>query len=129
MDHYTDCTDIDAQLSRLDDELAVVTGLMQKWVEENARTAQDPDAFMAKYREYDARYQELQARVDSLEEEKRIRQGRIKRFEIFLRALRKQHGELTEFDESTWLAVIETVLVKPDGKLVFRFANGMEVDR
>lgn len=38
-------------------------------------------------------------------------------------------GVLTEFDESTWLAVIDTVLVKPDGKLVFRFANGMEVER
>ncbi len=33
-----------------------------------------------------------------------------------------------EFDESTWLAVIETVLVRPDGKLVYRFVNGMEVE-
>ena len=41
----------------------------------------------------------------------------------------KKHVELTEFDESAWLAVIEAVLVKPDGRLVFRFANGMEVDR
>ena len=39
------------------------------------------------------------------------------------------NGELTKFDESTWLAVIDTVLVKPDGKLVFRFANGMEVEK
>ena len=35
---------------------------------------------------------------------------------------------MASFDESTWLAAIETVLVKPDGKLVFRFANGMEVE-
>ncbi len=83
--------------------------------------------FMAKYREYDARYQELQCKVEALEEEKRIRQGRVKRFELFLRSLKKQHGELSAFDESIWLAVIEAVLVKPDGKLVFRFANGMEV--
>ena len=129
MERYTDCSDIGAQLGRLEDELAVVTGLTQKWVDENARTAQDPDEFMAKYREYDARYQELQSKVEVIEEEKRVRQGRVKRFELFLQAKKKQHSELTEFDESTWLAVIDTVLVKPDGKLVFRFANGTEVEK
>ena len=127
MNRYTDCSDIDAQLSRLCDELEVVTGLTQKWVEENARTAQNQDDFMTRYREYDTRHQELQSKIDSLEEEKRNRQCRIKRFEVFIQALKKQHGELTEFDEDTWLAVIETVLVKHDGNLVFKFANGMEV--
>ena len=82
---------------------------------------------MTKYREYDARYQELQAKVDALEAEKRNRQGRVKGFEVFMRALRKQQGELTQLDDDTWLAVIETVLVRPDGKLVFRFANGAVV--
>ena len=66
MERYTDCSDVDAQLDRLEDELAVVTGLTQKWVDENARTAQDPDEFMAKYREYDARYQELQSKIEAL---------------------------------------------------------------
>jgi hypothetical protein len=42
--------------------------------------------------------------------------------------LKKQQGALSDFDDDTWLAVIETVLVRPDGKLVFRFANGMEVE-
>lgn len=101
----------------------------QKWVAENAETAQDTDAFMAKCREYDDRYRELQSKVEVIEEEKRVRQGRVKRFELFLQTLKKQHGEPTEFDESAWLAVIDTVLVKPDGKLVFRFANGMEVKK
>ena len=78
---------------------------------------------------YDARYQELHAKVEALEEEKLIRQGRVKRFEIFLRALKKQRGELTEFDESSWLSVIDTVLVKSGGKLVFKFANGIEVEQ
>ena len=84
---------------------------------------------MTKYREYDARYQELQAKVDALEAEKRNRQGRVKRFEVFIQALKKQQGELSDFDDDTWLAVIETVLVRPDGKLVFRFANGLEVEQ
>ncbi len=55
--------------------------------------------------------------------------GRIKRFEVFIQALEKQHGELTEFDKNTWLAVIETALIKPDGKMVFRFANGTEIEK
>ena len=35
-----------------------------------------------------------------------------------MQTLKRQHGELTESDERTWLAVIDTVLVKSDGKLV-----------
>ena len=58
---------------------------------------------MTKYREYDARYQELQAKVDALEAEKRNRQGRVKRFEVFIQALKKQQGELSDFDDDTWL--------------------------
>ncbi len=42
--------------------------------------------------------------------------------------MKKQQGDLSDFDDDTWLAVIETVLVRPDRKLVFRFANGMEVE-
>lgn len=126
MERYTDCTEIDAQFSRLSDELDVVVGLTRKWVADHAKTAPDSDEFMVRYREYDARYEELQVRIDELETAKRERQDRVKRFEIFIRALEKRHGELTDFDDSVWLAVIDTVTVMPDGKLVFRFVNGLE---
>ena len=129
MDRYTDCADIDAQLGQLSDELDVVAGLTRKWIEENARAAQDQDDFMVKYREYDARYQNLQAQIDSLEAEKAVRQERVKRFEVFMQALRRKQGELIEFDASTWAAVIDRVIVKNDGGLVFRFANGLEVEK
>lgn len=128
MERYTNCTEIDAQLSRLGDELDVVVELTRKWVAENAKTAQDSDEFMVRYREYDARYEELQGRINELEATKQERQDRVKRFEIFIRALEKQHGELTEFDDSVWLALIDTVLVKPDGKLVFRFVNEATIE-
>ena len=50
---------------------------------------------MARYREYDAKYEELQGRIDELEAAKRERQDRVKRFEIFIRALEKHQGKLT----------------------------------
>ena len=127
MEYYTDCRDIDDRLSRLCDELDVVSGNEQKWIEENARRAYDQELFSSKYREYDARYQEIQQTINELEAEKSSRRDRNKRFESFIRTLQKQHGELSEFDESTWLAVINAVIVQPDGKLVFRFVNGAEV--
>ena len=74
-------------------------------------------------------YQNLQAQIDSLEAEKAVRQERVKRFEVFMQALRRKQGELTEFDASTWASVIDRVIVKNDGGLVFRFANGLEVEK
>ena len=46
-----------------------------------------------------------------------------------MQALRRKQGELIEFDASTWAAVIDRVIVKNDGGLVFRFANGLEVEK
>ena len=41
--------------------------------------------------------------------------------------LAERDEPLTEFDDRLWLAVIDTVTVHPDGRLVFKFQNGTEV--
>ena len=35
---------------------------------------------------------------------------------------------ITEFDEQLWMMVVETVTVYKDGRLVFRFRNGTEIE-
>lgn len=35
---------------------------------------------------------------------------------------------LTEFDSKLWTMVIDSVLVKRDGSLIFQFKNGMKIE-
>lgn len=46
----------------------------------------------------------------------------------FVDTMEQQHGTLTEFSESLWLAVIEKATVYTDGRLVFTLMNGTEIE-
>ena len=42
--------------------------------------------------------------------------------------LHKIGKPVTEFDNKLWISVIDSVLIRSDGTLVFRFRNGMEIE-
>ncbi|MPN58365.1 hypothetical protein SDC9_206069 [bioreactor metagenome] len=44
----------------------------------------------------------------------------------FIRMLEHADGLLTEFDEGLWNATLETVTIQLDGRMAFRWRNGME---
>ncbi len=46
----------------------------------------------------------------------------------FLFALSERDDALTEFDDRLWLTVLDRVIAHADGRLVFRFQNGAEVE-
>ena len=35
---------------------------------------------------------------------------------------------LTEFDEKLWLTIIDTVTIHADGRMIFKFQSGTEID-
>ena len=43
-------------------------------------------------------------------------------------ALSERDCELTEFDEGLWLSVVERATAYHDGRLVFTFQNGTEIE-
>ncbi len=43
-------------------------------------------------------------------------------------ALSERDAALDEFDESLWTAVVDKATAYPDGRLVFTFRNGMEIE-
>ena len=90
--------------------------------------AQNQDVFNVRYQEYENRFDFLQEKIDRLEEQKAKRQNKAKEIRAFMREIAKRSDSVREFDEFLWLSVIDTVTVRNDGVLVFRFRNGMEVE-
>lgn len=43
-------------------------------------------------------------------------------------ALHERETGITEFDSSSWLAVVQKATACHDGRLVFTFQNGMEIE-
>ncbi|MEM5770226.1 MAG: hypothetical protein AAGU32_18335, partial [Bacillota bacterium] len=74
------------------------------------------------------RYSAAKARVETLEQERTLRLARADAFDAFIRTVRDMDTVPVEFDDRLWLKVIDTVTVKDDGKLVFKFQNGMNLN-
>ena len=126
--HLTDCTALDTELEDLRQEIEVVTELTQRCIQENAKSAQSQEEYAERYNGYVARYEKARTRVDALQEQKKQRQAKADAIGRFMFELSERGDAITEFDERLWLAVVEKATAYHDGRLVFTFQNGLELD-
>ena len=124
----TDCSVIDAELDGLLREIEVVTELTQRCIQENAQSAQSQEEYTERYNGYVARYEKAKARADALQEQKKQRQAKADAIGGFMFELSERGDAITEFDDRLWLAVVEKATAYHDGRLVFTFQNGIEVE-
>lgn len=127
LEALTDCTAIDAELAELLREAEAITELTRRCIEENAVHAQSQEEYAERYHGYEERYEAVKRKVERLQEQRVERQEESDRISAFMFELHESNGPLTEFDNKLWLAIVDTVTVGADGKLVFRFRNGRKV--
>lgn len=124
----TDTSKIDAEMNNLLREIEVVSELTRKYIEKNSSVAQNQEEFNSKYSDYVSRYETLKARHDSLAVEKQNRLEKAKAIDRFIHTLKSRDDLLTEFDSHLWLTTVEKVTITHDGKMLFRFFDGTEVE-
>ena len=128
MNVLTDTTDADSGISELLREAEVVAGLTRKLIEENASDAMDQVEFNEKYKGYEERYTGIQDKMSRLQEQSKQRKAQADSISAFMFELHEIAEPVTEFDIKLWISVMDNVLVRSDGTLVFRFINGMEIE-
>ena len=124
----TDTTALDAEAAALGQEQEVVTELIRKGVEENARAALDQADYTARRDALLARYDAATARLAELDAERNSRRRKQANITRFLKILKKQEALVTEFDEELWYITVDKVLVHADGRLSVVFKDGAAVD-
>ena len=128
MEVLTDTTEIDGRIADLRQEAEVVMGLTRKLIEENAANAMDQAEFSRKYKGFEDRYTGIKEKVEKLQQESEQRKAQADSISAFMFELHETDEPVIEFDSKLWLSVIDNVLVKENGKLLFRFRNGMEIE-
>ena len=123
----TDTMAIDAELESLRNEMEVVSELTRKCIQENSASAQDQQAYVARYNGYVARYETAKARSDRLAGEREERLAKAAAIDRFIETITIRDRMIDEFDNGLWLAVLEQAVVHEDGTIVFRFYNGTEI--
>ena len=124
----TDVSDIDAEAVSLKQEIEVITELTKKCISENSQSIQNQEDYKRKYDSYVERYDAAKEKLDRLEKQKNERLIKSDAIGGFMFELSERSETLTEFDDRLWLTIIDTVTAYRDGRLIFKFHNGSEIE-
>ncbi len=126
-DALTDCSGIVEKLNEIEREMAVVVGLIDSCVRENAVTALDQEEYNCRYDDLISRFESLQAKQTALQKQRAERERKADALDAFLFELTEMDDLDVEFSPRRWNAIVDHVTVRSDGRLVFSFQNGSEV--
>jgi site-specific DNA recombinase len=124
----SDTSALDAELDSLNEEITVVAELVKACVRENASTAQSQEEYAKKYNGLLARYEKATARLAEVTADKERKNDQDRDLRLFIEALKKQPLVLDEWDERLWIAILDRATVLRDGKIVFKFKSGREIE-
>lgn len=124
----TDTKEIDDEIKNLDMEIEVVNGLIRQSIEDNASTALNQEDYNKRYAEFSERYEKLKARKDYLTEKKQKRALQSNAIGGFMFEVMELPEPPTVFDNKLWISSIDHATVYKDGRLVFKFVNGAEIE-
>lgn len=109
------------------DEMAVVSELMQSHIKKNASVAQSQEAYALETERIEKRYNAAFEHYTTLEKEKEKRIQKSKEISTFITTLKKQPLTVLEWNERLWITLLDIAIVLRDGSIVFRFKSGREI--
>lgn len=115
---------LESERTGLQNEMAVLSEIIQKCVDENARVAQSQDEYLRRYEGLASRFENakrLFVEVGDLLSERKAHRDRM---EAFVACLRKQDGLITEFDEQLWNSLMDYATVYSVDDVRFTFKDG-----
>lgn len=124
----TDCSSLDTQIKKLDDECAVISELINKCVAENARTVLDQEEYQRRYNSYTEQYENARTKLKHLQEQRLERMAKKTSIQLFIDKISSQPQLITEFDEELWYSTVDLVTAFTEGQLVFTFRDGSKVE-
>lgn len=119
-----DTSELEQEKVSLGQELAVLVGMTQNCIAENARIAQDQEEYQKRYNGLVERYEKAKARFDEVTEAIAQRSAKGERLAGFIRTLEAQREPVAEFDERLWGAMVDYVTVGVDGSMTVVFRDG-----
>ena len=70
----------------------------------------------------------MRDKTAKLQEQSKQRKDQADSIGAFMFELYETENPITAFDNKLWISVIESITVKNNGTLLFRFRNGMEIE-
>lgn len=107
-------------------EIEVVTGLIEKAINDNSRKAQDQKDYNKRYEQLVERYKRAEQKSEELTEMFEETQRKLREMDRFITRLEKA-DIIADFDEKMWNTLISQVMIYSLEDIRFVFRGGIEV--
>ncbi|MDY6291597.1 MAG: recombinase family protein, partial [Succiniclasticum sp.] len=94
---------------------------------ENARIAQDQDAYRERYNELAGKYDAMKEEYDKVVAAITVKEMQGVRLENFIKELKAQDGVIREFDERLWGSMVDFITVGRKKEIKVTFRDGTEI--
>ena len=127
-DRLGDTTALEKERRILDEQLGIDAKAVNDLIARNARVAQDQKEYNERYDALVSRYKETEHNRDAVMEQIDQIMIRRRKIERFIESVKDLPELITEFDESLWAALVDSMTVYAKDRIVFRLTCGMEID-
>lgn len=118
---------LEAEQKRLAEQMNVDADAVQEIIAENARVAQDQEAYNLRYEALVTRFEETKARYEQVTSEIAMKGIRRREFGRFIQSVEALPDAIMEFDEALWGSLVDHVTVHSKDNIVFTLTSGMEI--
>ena len=126
-DRLGDTTALEKERRILDEQLGVDAKAVNDLIARNARVAQDQKEYNERYDALVSRYEETEKKRDAVMEKIDQIMIRRRKIERFIESVKDLPELITEFDESLWAGLVDSMTVHNKDRIVFRLTCGMEI--
>lgn len=128
MEELADTSEYDSKIEKMLAELNDISQQIKEHIQKNASEAQNQNEYSIQYSDFEKQYRK---KTKAINQEKQLlveQKNHIEIMSSFIRTLESTEETLTYFDDEIWRVVIEKVTVFHDGRMVFQFVDGTEVE-
>lgn len=118
----SDCTALEAERDRMKEETALLAEMVENCIRENARVAQNQTEYQTRYNSLVDRYDKAKAQYEELEQQIEANRTRAQTMTAFVDSIRDQ-PPLTEFDETLWGSLLQSITVFSKDNVKVEFKN------
>ena len=122
-----DTTALEKERRILDEQLGVDAKAVNDLIARNARVAQDQKEYNERYDALVSRYEETEKKRDAVMEKIDQIMIRRRKIERFIESVKDLPEPITEFDESLWAGLVDSMTVPSKDRIVFRLTCGVEI--
>jgi len=126
-DKMYDTTELETEQAALQQEVMVVTELVEQCISENAHVAQNQKDYQKKYDALSERYDRTKERLDKVSGRIMERQAKREMIEALLHDLAEMDEDVQEFTDDLWFNLLDHVTVFSKKDVRFTFKNGTEI--